>query len=88
MPELSKQNKNWLYEAFGYTIERGKSTVKDAGTGVIVTRGTVPKATVVGIYPGVYLVIPRETEGYGVERVCPSVCPSVRLSVCPSVRPP
>ena len=38
----------------------------------------------------VVLIIPRETEGYGVERVRPSVrlsvCPSVSLSVCPSVR--
>ena len=25
-----------------------------------------------------FVIIPRETEGYGVERVCPSVCPSVR----------
>ena len=36
-------------------------------------------------------IIPRETEGYGVERVRLSVrlsvCPSVRLSVRPSVRP-
>ena len=31
------------------------------------------------------VIIPRETEGYGVERVRLSVRPSVRLSVCLSV---
>ena len=39
-----------------------------------------------------FVIIPRETEGYGVERVRLSVrlsvCPSVRLSVRLSVRPP
>ena len=29
----------------------------------------------------VLLVIPRETEGYGVELVCPSVCPSCFISI-------
>ena len=37
-----------------------------------------------GINSIIHFIIPRETEGYGVERVCPSV----RLSVCLSVRPP
>ena len=40
------------------------------------------------IYYHFHIVIPRETEGYGVELVRLSVRPSVRLSVCLSVRPP
>ena len=36
----------------GFTIERKDSQISGGGTGVVVTRGTVPKGCVLAMYPG------------------------------------
>lgn len=41
-----------LFNTLGFTVGRGRSSLVSAGTGVFVTKGFVPKATVVSMYPG------------------------------------
>ncbi|XP_010176995.1 PREDICTED: SET domain-containing protein 9, partial [Mesitornis unicolor] len=41
-----------LFNTLGFTVTRDKSSLVSAGTGVFVTRGFVPKGTVVSMYPG------------------------------------
>ncbi|XP_059730223.1 SET domain-containing protein 9 isoform X3 [Haemorhous mexicanus] len=41
-----------LFNTLGFTVSRDRSSLVSAGTGVFVTRGFVPKGTVVSMYPG------------------------------------
>ncbi|NXS07601.1 SETD9 protein, partial [Neodrepanis coruscans] len=41
-----------LYNTLGFTVSRHQSSLVSAGTGVFVTKGFVPKGTVVSMYPG------------------------------------
>ncbi|KAM6230330.1 SET domain-containing protein 9 isoform 2-T2 [Porphyrio hochstetteri] len=41
-----------LVDALGFSITRDQSSLVSAGTGVFVTKGFVPKGTVVAMYPG------------------------------------
>ncbi|NXD45478.1 SETD9 protein, partial [Copsychus sechellarum] len=41
-----------LFNTLGFTVSRDRSSLASAGTGVFVTRGFVPKGTVVSMYPG------------------------------------
>ncbi|NXV70556.1 SETD9 protein, partial [Atlantisia rogersi] len=41
-----------LFDALGFSITRDQSSLVSAGTGVFVTKGFVPKGTVVSMYPG------------------------------------
>ncbi|NXF90610.1 SETD9 protein, partial [Eubucco bourcierii] len=41
-----------LFNTLGFTVSRGRSSLVSAGTGVFVTKGFVPKGTVVSMYPG------------------------------------
>ncbi len=50
--EVNQRNSDVLFEVAGFAIERHKSKIAEAGTGVVVTRGDIPEGTVVGMYPG------------------------------------
>ncbi|XP_010147700.1 PREDICTED: SET domain-containing protein 9, partial [Eurypyga helias] len=41
-----------LFNTLGFSVTRDRSTLASAGTGVFVTKGFVPKGTVVAMYPG------------------------------------
>lgn len=41
-----------LFNTLGFTVSRDRSSLVSAGTGVFVTKGFVPKGTVVSMYPG------------------------------------
>lgn len=41
-----------LFNTLGFTVSRDQSSLVSAGTGVFVTKGFVPKGTVVSMYPG------------------------------------
>lgn len=41
-----------LLNTLGFAISRDRSSLVSAGTGVFVTKGFVPKGTVVSMYPG------------------------------------
>lgn len=41
-----------LFNTLGFTVSRDRSSLVSAGTGVFVTRGFVPRGTVVSMYPG------------------------------------
>ncbi len=41
-----------MYDILGFTIERGASQIAGGGTGVVVTKGTIPKGCVLAMYPG------------------------------------
>ncbi|XP_067171713.1 SET domain-containing protein 9 isoform X3 [Apteryx mantelli] len=41
-----------LFNTLGFSITRDRSSLVSAGTGVFVTKGFVPKGTVVSMYPG------------------------------------
>ncbi|NXT76577.1 SETD9 protein, partial [Zapornia atra] len=41
-----------LFDVLGFSITRDQSSLVSAGTGVFVTKGFVPKGTVVSMYPG------------------------------------
>ncbi|NWY64661.1 SETD9 protein, partial [Erithacus rubecula] len=41
-----------LFNTLGFTVSRDRSSLASAGTGVFVTKGFVPKGTVVSMYPG------------------------------------
>lgn len=41
-----------LFNTLGFMVSRDQSTLVSAGTGVFVTKGFVPKGTVVSMYPG------------------------------------
>ncbi|NXK46148.1 SETD9 protein, partial [Chauna torquata] len=41
-----------LFNTLGFSITRDRSSLVSAGTGVFVTKGFVPKGTVVSLYPG------------------------------------
>ncbi|NXR05806.1 SETD9 protein, partial [Semnornis frantzii] len=41
-----------LFNTLGFTVRRDQSSLVSAGTGVFVTKGFVPKGTVVSMYPG------------------------------------
>ncbi|NXH18221.1 SETD9 protein, partial [Bucco capensis] len=41
-----------LFNTLGFTISRARSSLVSAGTGVFVTKGFVPKGTVISMYPG------------------------------------
>ncbi|NWU91664.1 SETD9 protein, partial [Upupa epops] len=41
-----------LFNTLGFTVSRDRSSLVSAGTGVYVTKGFVPKGTVVSMYPG------------------------------------
>ncbi|XP_072023718.1 SET domain-containing protein 9-like [Amphiura filiformis] len=46
-----------MHSVLGFTIERAPSRIAGGGTGVVVTRGVVPKGCVLALYPGtVYAV--------------------------------
>lgn len=45
-----------LFNALGFSIARRRSSLVSAGTGVFVTRGFVPKRTVVAMYPGTDII--------------------------------
>jgi len=41
-----------LFNTLGFSLTRDQSSLVSAGTGVFVTKGFVPKGTVVSMYPG------------------------------------
>ncbi|XP_072172984.1 uncharacterized protein [Diadema setosum] len=41
-----------MYDVLGFSIKRRPSQIRDGGLGVYVTKGVVPKGTVVAVYPG------------------------------------
>ncbi|NXY89142.1 SETD9 protein, partial [Alcedo cyanopectus] len=41
-----------LFNTFGFTVSPDRSSLVSAGTGVFVTKGFVPKGTIVSMYPG------------------------------------
>lgn len=41
-----------LFNTLGFTVSRDRSSLVSAGTGVFVTKGFVPRGTVVSMYPG------------------------------------
>jgi len=44
-----------MRQSCGFAVERRPSTLKHAGTGVLVTGGTVPAGVVTSLYPGTTL---------------------------------
>lgn len=42
-----------MFNTLGFSIERRRSSLQFAGTGVFVTRGSAPKGTIVAMYPGI-----------------------------------
>ena len=50
------RNVDVMLENCGFTVERRPSTLKDAGTGVLVTGGTIPAGVVTSLYPGMMTV--------------------------------
>lgn len=51
------QNLQYVHQHLGFSVERKVSQLVGGGTGVFVTKGTVPKHTLIGLYPGtIYLL--------------------------------
>ena len=50
--DISARNLDTMYDVMGFCIERRKSIIPDGGRGVVVTRGHIPKGSVVAMYPG------------------------------------
>ncbi|XP_054843439.1 SET domain-containing protein 9 isoform X2 [Eublepharis macularius] len=50
--QMSFHAEDVLFNTLGFSITRRHSSLVSAGTGVFVTRGCVPKRTVVAMYPG------------------------------------
>ena len=48
----AEKNLSKMKDVLGFSIIRAKSTLSTGGRGVIVNKGTVPKGTVVAMYPG------------------------------------
>nr|XP_008100985.1 PREDICTED: SET domain-containing protein 9 isoform X2 [Anolis carolinensis] len=46
-----------LFNTLGFSITRSCSSLVSAGTGVFVTKGLVPKGTVVSMYPGMETIV-------------------------------
>ncbi|KAM9329148.1 SET domain-containing protein 9 [Gastrophryne carolinensis] len=51
--EVALRASEILQRSLGFSIERRQSSLESAGVGVFVSRGTVPKGAIVGMYPGV-----------------------------------
>jgi len=51
------RNVNVMLENCGFAVERRPSTLKHAGTGVLVTGGTIPAGAVTSLYPGMILCL-------------------------------
>ena len=45
-------NQGHFLKLEGFRVDKGHSSVVNGGTGVKVTKGYIPKSTVVAIYPG------------------------------------
>ena len=50
--QLYQTGKQSALESFGFTINRTRSKIKDAGNGVTVTSGVIPENHLVALYPG------------------------------------
>ena len=46
------QNLKHVHQLLGFSVERKVSQLVGGGTGVFVTKGTVPKHSLIGLYPG------------------------------------
>ena len=53
--DISAKNIVTMYEVMGFSIERRPSIIPNGGRGVVVTRGHIPKGSVVAMYPGRHL---------------------------------
>lgn len=53
------RNVDMMLQSCGFTVERRPSTLKRAGTGVLVTGGAIPAGVVTSLYPGMILYLQR-----------------------------